>query len=93
MTQTDVVEMITEIVQQMNLLEVVMIIENGLNSDPQSTFNCKTHLILNLLRNVLFVEYLRRLTLLHIGVKRLSKMAEKNRFTFVNRFFLFIDLV
>ena len=39
MTQTDVVEMITEIVQQMNLLEVVMIIENGLNSDPQSTFN------------------------------------------------------
>ena len=47
MTQTDVVEMITEIDQQMNLREVVMIIENGLNSDPQSTFNCKTHLILN----------------------------------------------
>ena len=39
MTQTDVVEMITEIDQQMNLREVVMIIENGLNSDPQSTFN------------------------------------------------------
>ena len=69
--------MITEIDEQMSLREVEISLENRFNSDPQSSFDYRTHLTPDLWSNMLFIKYLRGLPYFILGQKDFKNGIKK----------------